>query len=453
MKNSRFRAIIFLLVFDFVFLIVDSPSYALDVKRSILPNGLTVLHVERHNLPTVMVTVLVKASPFNEPQDKAGLANLTADLLSGGTKKRKATDVSEEIEFIGASINASVDNDFTAISLSVLKKDVDKGFELLSDMLINPAFPEDEIARNKGLIKGSLRQSEEDPSFVASKAFQKAVFGDGPYGRLASGSIETIDNISKKDIVKFHSDFYRPGNAVISVVGDISENDLHCLLVGFFSGWKPAPVPEKLSGVAKADGSGKVILIDKDITQANIILGHAGINRANPDYYAVYAMNYILGGGGFSSRLMQAVREEKGLAYDIHSYFSALSEGGFFQVGLQTKNVSAEEVISEVLKQIRRIRQEGVSDRELEDAKAYLTGSFPRKLDTNRKIADFITAVEFYGLGADYAEKYPGYIASITKEDILRAAKKYLDPDNYVLVVVANQAQAHINKEKNNEKK
>lgn len=453
MKNLRFRIIIYSLIVNFIFLILHCSSYALDVKRSVLPNGLMVLHVERHNLPIVMITMLVKASPFNESEDKAGLANLTAELLTEGTKKRNAIDISEDIEFIGASLNASVESDFTTINLSVLKRDVEKGFEIFSDILLNPVFPDDEITRNREMIKGSLKQSEEEPSFVAEKAFKKAVFGGHPYGRLVRGSIETIDSIKREDIVRFHSDFYRPNNAIISIVGDITEAEIGSLLNRFLSEWKPVEIPKRLT-YQKTEKSKKMVLIDKDLTQANIILGHEGISRGNPDYYAVSVMNYILGGGGFSSRLMQAVREEKGLAYDIHSYFSAYKDGGYFQVGAQTKNASANEVISEVLSQIKRIREEGVSDKEIGDAKAYLTGSFPRKLDTNRKIADFLIAVEFYGLGPDYIKSYPLYINSINRDDILRVARKYLDPGKFTLVVVANQSKANISREdKKSEKK
>jgi zinc protease len=183
----------------------------------------------------------------------------------------------------------------------------------------------------------------------------------------------------------------------------------------------------------------KVVKIDKDLTQANIILGNLGISRENPDYYAVAVMNYIFGGGGFSSRLMQSIRDKMGLAYDVHSFFAAYKEEGIFQIGLQTKNESANTAIDEIIRQIERIKKEKVSDDELGDAKSYLTGSFPRRLDTNRKIADFLASVEFYNLGLDYATKYPDYINSVTKEDILRVAKKYLTTENYVLVVVANQ--------------
>jgi zinc protease len=158
-------------------------------------------------------------------------------------------------------------------------------------------------------------------------------------------------------------------------------------------------------------------------------------------------MNYILGGGGFSSRLMQTVRDELGLAYDIHSFFAPYKEGGLFEVGFQTKNESANTVVKEIDRQIQRIKNEQVSDQELGDAKAYLTGSFPRRLDTNRKIADFLVAMEFYGLGLDYVEKYPGYINSVTRDDVLRVAAKYLDPRDLVTIVVGKQAKISLKNE------
>lgn len=428
-----------------VYLSALTNVYALDIKRTVRPNGLTVLHVERHNLPIVMVTLLVKASPLDEEPSRAGLENLTASLITEGTRTRKALDISEDVEFIGASLGASASDDYTTVALSVLKKDVSKGFEILSDVVLNPVFPEEEVKRVKELIKGSLRQSEEEPSFLAARAFRKAVYGDLPYGRLVTGSIETVEAIKREDVAAFHSRYYRPNNSILSVVGDLSDDELGSLIGKFLSGWKSSDVPGR-PPVQKPAGEKKVALIDRDLTQANILAGHAGISRGNPDYYAVSVMNYILGGGGFSSRLMQTVREERGLAYDIHSFFTPLREGGLFEVGVQTKNASANTVIGLVNEELGKIRQEQVSNQELDDAKAYLTGSFPRRLDTSRKIADFLAAVEFYGLGTDYVEKYPGYINSVTRDDILRVAKQYLDPARLVTIVVGKQSEISVDK-------
>jgi zinc protease len=227
-------------------------------------------------------------------------------------------------------------------------------------------------------------------------------------------------------------------------VGDIGRDELKLLLDRYFRDWKQKEIPaDALPGILPRNGP-TVIKINKDLTQANIILGHLGITRVDPDYYAVTVMNYILGGGGFASRLMDNIRDNRGLAYDVHSYFTANRYSGSFQAGLQTKNESANTAIAEVIKEMERMRTEQVGDRELDDAKSYLTGSFPLRIDSNSKIAGFNLAVEYYGLGLDYIDRYPAIINAITKEDILRVARKYLDPANYVLVVVGNLEKADL---------
>jgi zinc protease len=442
-KNSlkTHRVFLFLLLFT-VYCLLSTNVLALNVKRTYLPNGLIVLHSENHSLPIVMVTLLVKAGQINEPKDKAGLTNLLAELLTEGTKHRTSKDISEEIEFIGASLDASAGSDYMTVTLSVLKKDIDKGFELFSDILLNPIFPQEEIQREKLLIKGILKQKEEEPAFIANRAFKKEVFGEHPYGRLIEGSVETIESIKRDDLLSFYSEYFLPNNSIVSIAGDLTSDELNSLIKKYLSYWRKIDLPLKTVGLFEGKKIKKVIKIDKDITQANIILGHTGVSRDNPDYYAISVMNYILGGGGFSSRLMQSIRENMGLAYDVDSSFVPNKEGGMFRVEVQTKNESANLVISEVLKQMEKMRKEYVSAEDLSEAKSYLTGSFPRRLDTNRKIADFLAYVEFYNLGLDYVKKYPDYINSVTKEDVIRVAKKYLDPENYVLVVVANQKKA-----------
>ena len=435
---NSFSVFLFVLLFS-VLLFYSDTSFAIDAKRKILPNGLTLLYAERHNLPIVRVRLLIKASPFDEPPEKAGLANLVAELLTEGTKKRSSEQISEEIEFIGGSIGASTDRDYTMVSLSVLKKDIEKGFDLFSDIILNPTFPQKEIKRVKALIKGALRQSEDDPAFVAEKAFREALYGKAhAYGRVVAGTPESLDSITRKDIVRFYNTYYRPNNAILVVAGDITEEEIERLVNVYLLRWKRASLPPKSFPSAKGLDSTKVIKIDRDITQANIILGHLGVSRSNPDYYALTVMNYILGGGGFASRLMTRIRDQMGLAYDVHSYFSSDLEQGLFQVEVQTKNRSARKVIDVILEEMKRIQSEPVSEGELKDARSYLTGSFPRRIDTLGKIADFLALTEFYGLGMDYDRRYPEYITSVTRDDVLRVARKYLHPERYLLVIVGN---------------
>ncbi|KAF0178167.1 MAG: processing peptidase [Nitrospirae bacterium] len=408
-----------------------------------LANGMRVLHVERKNLPIVTMSILIKASPRNEPPERAGLAYLTAKLLADGTTTKKGPEISEAIEYLGASFSTSATADFTLLAYSSLKKDAEAGMAIVSDVLMNPVFAEEELARKKTMTKGMLRQREEDPQYVANKRFLKEVFGSPhPYGRPVEGEAATLDAVSRADIGDFYARFYRPDRAVITLVGDLSAAEARQLTERFFSAWKArseAPVTTTPSGVPKTVA--KQLIIDRNLTQASIVLGHEGISRSNPDYYAVQVMNYVLGSGGFASRLMQVVRDDMGLAYSIYSSFSANEEPGHFLVDVQTKNASAATVVAEVERQIRRMRAELIADSELNDAKAYLTGSFPRRLETSKKIAELVASADFFGLGTDYIRNYPSYINRITKEDVLRTARKYLDPVRLVLVIVGKESE------------
>jgi len=435
-------------IFVITFLIIAqaSSAYAAEPigKRIVLKKGMVLLLSEKHTIPMVTINMAIKAGSTAEPEDKAGLASITASLLMQGTKRRTASRISSEIDFVGGSLSVSGGDDFATAGLRVLKKDIRIGLDLLSDVLMDPVFDQKEIDRKVSEALAEIQRQKEEPNVVAGEAFEKAVFGKNAYGRTSEDVATYLPKLTRQDILAFYSARYNPKNAIIAVVGDVTEKEITSLLNEYFKAWQgkelalPAPVPPP--DVAK----NIIVKIDKNITQANINMGHLGISRGNPDYYAVMIMNYILGGGGFSSRLMDNIRDNKGLAYDVHSMFSAQKEPGAFTVGIQTKNESANDVIAEVFKEIRRIQTEPVSDSELADAKAYLTGSFPLRMDTYAKIAGMLASIEIYDLGLDYPQKYPGLINSVTKEDILRVAKKYLHPDRMVIVVVANQERAKL---------
>jgi zinc protease len=428
----------------FLFFVLVCPATASAGRmadREVLPNGMVLLHAERSALPIIRVVLAIKAGSITEPAEKAGLANLTADLLNEGTARRSSKEISDAIEFVGGELSTSGGSDYITVTLSVLKKDVDLGFDLLSDIVLNPVFSDEEIKRRKTVIKSFIIQQKEEPGIVASKAFKQAVFGDHPYGRPVEGTEESLDAITRRNIIDFHREYYVPNNAILSVVGDITKSELRSLLDRYFKGWAKKSIVEKPLPALEPVVTPTVIKIDKDLTQANIILGHLGIKRENPDYYAVSVMNYILGGGGFASRMMDNIRDNKGLSYDVHSFFSANKYGGNFQAGLQTKNRTANIAVDEILKEMERIRTEPVTDKELSDAKAYLTGSFPLRIDSNSKIASFLIAVEFYSLGLDYVDRYKNLIESVTKDGVLRVAKKYLNTKDYVLVLVGNMKQ------------
>ncbi len=414
-------------------------------ERSVLENGMVLLHAERHTLPIVNVVVQINAGSVREPEEKAGLANLTADLLNEGTTTRTARQISQEIEFVGGSLSTSGGNDGVTVSLTVLKKDIALGMQLLADIIMHPAFREEEVSRRKSIIRNSILQQKEDPGTVASKAFLKEVYGRHPYGWPVEGTEETVGRLTREDVVRFYETHYAPNSTILSVVGDVTRQELLQILSETLLRWPRKDVPKVLPAQPQPKEKKTVVTVDRDLTQASLILGHLGVARDNPEYYAVTVMNYILGGGGFASRLMDNIRDNRGLAYDVNSSFSAGKYAGAFRAGLQTKNESANLAIAEILREMDRMRSEPVTDAELRDAKAYLTGSFPLKIDSNRKIAGFLTAVELYGLGLDYVDEYPRLINAVTREDVLRVARKYLDPEHYVLVVVGNLQKVSLN--------
>lgn len=438
-RRGRAAVIGFLLLLLQPVLVAAAPL----AERQVLENGLTLLVRSSRALPIVTIKVIVQGGSLWEQEGRAGLANLTALLLTRGTATRTAAQIDESVDFIGASLSSSAGRDLSELDLTVLRKDLPKGLELLTDVLLHPAFEQGEIARKVQEIRAALRKRQEDPGEVAQEVFDDLVFGSHPYGRPLEGRETTLAAITRDEIVGFYRDHYTPERAFITVVGDVDRSEITGQIRALLGSWpkgkatvkratEPAPLQEKI--VVKK--------VDRSVTQANIVLGHQGIRRDNPDFYALTVMNYILGGGGFSSRLVERIREQKGWAYDVSSQFSPGLERGSFQVVLQTKNETAGPAVREVVRELRRIREQGVTDQELADAKSYLTGSFPLRLDTNTKLAGLISSVEYYKLGLDYADRYRTLIEGVSKEDILRVARTYLRPEGYVLVVVADQAKA-----------
>jgi zinc protease len=411
------------------------------VQRMALPNQVVLLISEEHSLPFITLQLLVDSGSRKDPSGKEGLARLVAKGLLLGTSKRTAVAINEELDFMGASLNTSCSKDYATVNLRVLKKDVDKGLDLFLESLTQPTFPEGEVRREVEKTLAAIQAAEDQPEEVAEKEFQKDLFVTSPYGPPVEGTKESVPRITREAIVQFYRNHYRSNNCILVVVGDITLEEVKAKLLPRLTKWPMGEVPGMPFKSEFAKGP-KTVKINRAITQANIILGHRGVSRENPDFYALTVMNYILGGGGFSSRLMEEIRNRRGLAYSVASFFDPHKYPGSFQVVLQTKNSSAREAISLSLQQMERIRREMVSEKELEGAKKYLIGSFPMRLDTQGKLANFLTQVEYYGLGLDYPEKYPGLIRSVTREEILRVAKAYLHPEDYILVVVANLKEA-----------
>ncbi|MGH7963454.1 MAG: M16 family metallopeptidase [Candidatus Binatia bacterium] len=409
--------------------------------RTVLDNGAILLVAERPAVPMVVTTILLKTGAAADPAGKEGLANLTAALLTRGTKKYSAEDLAKELDFLGASLGVDADYDTTTITFTTLTKNLEPAFALLAEVLLSPTFPVPELERKRKEIEGGLQSSEEDPGWVARKAFLGKLYPQYPYGRLVEGQPVTLATLTQADVQEFHQTYYRPNDAIIGLAGAISQEQAVNMLQTHFAGWPPADVPS-IPWPEPQPLSATQVTLNKEVSQANVILGHGGIARSNPDYYAIQVLNYILGGGGFESRLMKKIREELALVYSISSGFTARKHSGPFIVGLQTKNATATQAIEEAIQVLRQLIEQGASQQEVAAAKGYLINSFPLRLVSNRDVAALLPLLEFYGLGLDYPSRYPELIGGVTLEQVNTAAKTHLHPDQLLQVIVANLSEA-----------
>lgn len=402
--------------------------------RSELSNGAVLLVSEQHGVPMAVVHVLLDAGARRDPVGKEGLANMTADLLTEGTKSRSATQISAAVDRLGASLDSAAGMDSASLSMTVLTKHWDEGLALLLDSLLRPSFPNAEVERRREATLAAMKAAEDQPGHVVSRTFTETLFKGEPYGHAADGTKASVAKLSRPDLLAFYAKYYQPRGTIITVVGDVDANKVRADFEAALSAWKPTDV-QPFDYPPPPAPQPQVIVIPKPIPQANITLGHRGLRRDDPDYYAVLVMNFILGGGGFGSRLLDDIRTRAGLAYSVGSGYTAPKAAGSFRVEMQTKTASAREAVELACAQLRRVRDELVTESELEDAKLYLTGSFPLQFDSNSEIAGFLTSVEFFGLGKHYADDYLAKINAITREDIQRVARTFVRPDETLLVV------------------
>jgi zinc protease len=416
----------------------DSPSLG---TRLVLPNGVSVLVVERPVLPIVTVRVAVAAGAVLDPPGKTGLANLTALLLVRGTARRTGPEIDRAIEFVGGSLEADGGRDGATLTLSVLRKDLELGWDLLAESLLAPAFPAEEFERQRAEVSASVRRADEDPGSVAGRVLRRLLFPGHPYGLPVPGTEASLAGLSREDVVAFHAAAYRPETTVVAAVGAVTPAEAQAALtarLGRWSAGQPAPGPP---GAAPLGAPPGVETVQRDLTQATVLVGRAGVPRDHPDHYPLVVASHVLGGGS-SSRLYQRVREERGLAYSIAADHAPGRHGGMFLVEFQSENVRVREGLALVRHEIERIRRERVPADELRRAKAFLVGSFPLRMSGNGAIAALLTAIEQHRLGLDYPARFRRGIDQVTPDDVLRVARAHWDPDAMSLVVVGDLREA-----------
>ncbi|PYN44382.1 MAG: hypothetical protein DMD95_10980 [Candidatus Rokuibacteriota bacterium] len=403
--------------------------------REVLPNGIVLLVAERPAVPIVAVRVLTRAGAVFDPDDRAGVANLTGALLTRGTAKRTGPELDSAIEFVGGSLEAAAGRDSLTVALSVQKKDLALGLDLVSEVVLSPTFPPAEVTRKVSEIQAAIRRSEEDPGTVASRVLARLVYPGHPYGVPVEGTRESVARLTRDDVVKFYAQQVRPDTTVVAVVGAVTVNEARREITARLGAWaRPFGAPQSITPVT-ALASPREETVKRELTQSTIMFGRLAIRQTDPDYFPLSVASYVLGGGS-ASRLYARVRDEAGLAYAVYSWLSTARYGAAFAVTAQTRTAEAPKVVVMVREELARMTRGAVAERELALAKQYLVGSFPFRLDTSGKVADFLVAVEDQGLGLDYADRYKERIARVTARDVQRVAAKYFPPATFNRVTV-----------------
>ena len=406
-------------------------------SKETIENGLSVLIVERPGLPLVCARMLIKSGAEVDPSDLAGLANLTAALLTKGTESRTAPEIAQEIEALGASIESGAKWDSTFVMVNTLSTQLPKAMELLADLVRHPAFKEEEIEHLRKQTLDDLRVSLDEPGTVARFAAGKVIFGNQPYGHPATGTPESIGRMGRDAIVRLHRTYYRPSNAILVISGDITVQQAVELARKNFGDWADPsePLPQRRDGETTAPDRRVVVIDSPAAGQAAVMLGKTGIERSAADYAAGEVANGILG-GGYSSRLNGEIRVKRGLSYGAGSVLEARRLPGPFMASAQTKNLSAAEVASLMIQEMTKLSGAVVGDEELIPRKAALTAEFARKLETNEGFASTVGGFELHGLPVDSANTFVESVESVTSGDVLSFARKHLQPGQSSIVIV-----------------
>lgn len=411
-----------------------------------LQNGINVLVIENNKIPAVSIRMVFKDAGSYYDGSKYGLASLTAEMLTKGTSNRTATKIAEDIDFLGGSLVSGSDWDGSYVSLSVLRKYLTTGTEILSDVVQNPLFEDDELARLKEQRLSSILQGKDDAENLSDKRFNKIVYNTLPYANPPEGTENTVKNMTSQDLKEFYRENYLSSNLIIAFVGDITKEEALKITDEYFS---KLPINGKKKFVnnnyIQDENRKKVYIVNKTgAVQSNIKIGHIGIARNNPDYIAVTIMNTILG-GYFGSRINYNLREKHGFTYGARSSFNPYLLSGDFSVDTDVRNDVTDSSITLIEDELKRITTEEVTDEELETVKNYMTGIFPLQLETANSVATRVINLKLYNLPKDYYNKYISTINNLTKKDLLDAAVKYIHPKD-MTIIVSGDAEAIKNK-------
>ncbi len=404
-----------------------------------LKNGLEVVVVEHHEQPVASLWLAFRAGSTLDPEGKSSLASFTGTLLNKGTRSRDSKALAEWIESVGGSVNVNVDEDDTVIAISLLSEYLPTAYEYLADIVLNPTFPEDELSEERKRAITGIEFEKSDPNAMADRHFHEVVYGKHPYA--IRPTTDTVEDVSREDVVAFHARNYVPNNALLFVVGDVKDKQVKKDAEKYFGSWK-AGTPDKPQYAAPPERTAKNISLyhRPGSVQTNVYIGHLGLKPTDPDWPAVTVANRVLGGGA-SGRLFMNIREDKGWTYGAYSNWTKPLDAGYFRATANVRTEVTDSSLTEMLAEITRIVDQPVDADELESAKSYLVGNFPTTIETPSQIAAQIGQVKLLGLDKSYLENYRKYIATVTAADAQAAMQKHLHPDRLAVVLVGDATE------------
>ena len=406
-------------------------------RETQLKNGLGVVVVEDGRLPLVSYRLALRVGTSYDPPKLPGLTDLLAGLLPEGTNSKTSREIADQVARVGASLSAGSNSDYTIVAASALKQFSKQILGLLAEIVLEPSFPENEVELAKQNTKESLRQQRAQPSFLASEMVSRVMFGDHPYS-LVAPTIESIDLSFRKDFVEFHRKFFVPNNGVFVVVGDVSFDEVVGELESLFSTWEKGAELSTDFPSPPIRSKRTAYLVDRPgSAQSNIVIANSGIKRTSPDYFPMLLMHTVYGATA-SSRLFMNLREEKGYTYGAYSNLDARRTAGTFRSTAEVRTAVTGDSLKEFFYELDRIRTKPVSEKEIKDAKSYLTGVFPIRLETQEGLIDQFVQIRMLNLPTNYLETYRDNVQAVTIEDIQRVANKYIRPDEAALIVVGD---------------
>lgn len=410
-------------------------------EKMVLPNGLTVLLLEKHSVPMVDVAGIVKTGGLADPVGMEGLASTTAGLLRKGTKTRTAQQFSEEIDFIGGNFGADAGADYTTFGAEFLSKDTAKGLSLVADAVLRPTFPEEEVVKLLAQSVDGVKSAKDSARDVIFDYYDGYLYNGKGYGRPTEGDEISLKKIHREAIVKFYETYYTPGNTILAVTGDFKPEEMKKRIEEAFGGWAAKAAPAMKAEVLETVKGKRLLLVNKgDATQTYFAIGNVGMAATDPDRVAVQVVNTVFG-SRFTSMLNEALRVESGLTYGANSFFSPEKEPGPFVIFSFTRNETTEKAIDMTLAVLKKLHADGVSAAQLASAKSYLKGQFPPSIETSGQLAGVIARHEFYGLGDDEVNERSQRIDAVTPEIAKQVIAKHFPLENLTFVLIGKSAE------------